>query len=40
MIEVPPPRLVAGDYELVLSGTTGASGSEDLAEYYFRVVRR
>jgi hypothetical protein len=40
VIEVPPQALAAGDYELVLSGTTGGSTSEDLAEYYFRVVRR
>jgi hypothetical protein len=40
VIEVPPLALPAGDYELVLSGTTAASTSEDLAEYYFRVVRR
>jgi hypothetical protein len=40
VIEVPPRALAAGDYEIVLSGATGTSTSEDLAEYYFSVVRR
>jgi hypothetical protein len=40
VIEVPPRALVTGDYEIVLSGATGTSTSEDLAEYYFSVVRR
>jgi hypothetical protein len=40
VIEVPPRAVVTGDYERVLSGATGTSTSEDLAEYYFSVVRR
>lgn len=40
VIEVPPRALVAGDYEIVLTGTTGTATSADLAEYYLSVVRR
>jgi hypothetical protein len=40
VIEVPPRVLVAGDYEIVLSGATATATFEDLAEYYLGVVRR
>lgn len=38
--QLPAKLLAAGDYELVLQGATPGADYEDVAEYYFRIVKK